>query len=502
MPVRPNYYLYTFCLLMLMSSCGVRSGGFRANSLPPFAEDSAGVYLSYRIDGFVRSLAPQTFNGALVVEREGELIIANGYGYANYQQQLPFTTATLTNTAKLAQQFTAAAILKLQAQNVLHLQDSLARFFPDMPAGKKGIMLRQLLEHTSGLPQELSAVELPRKKKEFLESVGKEPLLFQAGSSYQYSEAGYRLLAAVVEAASGLSYEAFIRQELLLPSKIENTGYVLPEFKELVPAWEKGGEQSIKELMLEYREANGDLWHLLGSAGVLSTAADIYRWERMLLRGDILPAKSRDLLKTIKAESPAGREPFGRTVDKHTFGTPMIGHISREGDFMVQVLDFPEEKLSVVLLANQFNGQVEQLGMQIARTALWPQYVPSPLPYAEQKFVRVPQVEEARYARSLLSYLQEGSSINPQAIVDSVFNPAFKANDGAQTHLNALTSLKKRLGNARLEKAQQAWPQYMFTFYEPTASTWYLLRLNVEQQAPYKITGIGLETVDALNARW
>ena len=502
MPLRSNFYLCTFFLLMLMSSCGVQSGGFRANVLPALTEDSAGVYLSQRIDEFVHSLAPQTFNGAIVVEKGGELIIGNGYGYAQYQEQLPFTTATLSNTAELAQQFTAAAILKLQAQGILSLEDSIARFFPDFPADKKGIRLGQLLHHTAGLPLELSSANLPRKKKEFLEAVGKEPLLFKPGKAYQYSQVAYRLLAAVVEAVSPLSYEAFIRQELLLPAKMENTGYVLPDFKDLVPAKEKGGGQSVKELIRGYEEAKGDLWHLMGSSGLLSTAADVYRWERMLLRGDLLPAKSRNTLKTIKAGLPEGAASFGWSMDDHTFGTPMLQHSSREGDFMVQILEFPEEQLTIVLLANQFNGQVDQLGMQIARMVLWPNYVPAPLPYAEQKFVRIPQVEEARYARSLLSFLQGSSSISPQAIVDSVYNPAFKANDGSQTHLNALSRLKERLGGARLEKAQQAWPQYMFTFYEPKQSTWYLLRLNVEQQAPHRITGIGLETIDALNARW
>ncbi len=502
MPQRSVFYVFALLLCFLASACAVRNGGGVAGGLPPLATDSAGVQLSQRIDEFLTSLAPQTFNGAVVVEKGGELILGNGYGYARYDQHLPFTTATLSSTGQLVQQFTAAAVIKLEKQGFLKLQDSLGRFLPDLPAAKRGIRIEQLLLHTSGLPQELPSGKTISKKKDFLEAIASVALISAPGENYLFSEAGYRLLAAVVEAASGQPYEVFVQQALLQPAGMNNTGYVLPEFKDVVAAKEKRGDKSVKDLAEQYRKADGELWNISGSSGMLSTLEDIFRWERMLQKDNLLPPVHMDKVSSYFADLPAGVSVMGRELNKDVFGTTVLQHNSYDGSLGCQILYFPEEELTVALLANQLNGQVEQLGMQIARIVLRQNYFPAPLPYTDEKFVRVPQSEEARYARSLLSFVQGNSSTVPDQIVNEAYNPAFKSSEKAHIHISALGKLRQRLKNASLEKAQQAWPQYMFTFFEPEGSTWYLLRVNVESQAPYRITGIGLETVDALNARW
>ena len=482
----------------LLANCGIQPELVTPYEMPPVAGDTLSVRQAGRIDGFLHSLSPQTFNGAVVLEKGGKLISGNGYGYALNGEKLPFTTKTVTNTAHLARQFTAAAILKLKEKQLLQLTDSLPKFLDELPQDKKDIQLIHLLQNTSGLPREFPDPENYRSKDDFLEATIRLPLLSDPGEAYQYSEVGYRLLAAVVEEASGLDYETFIRQEFLAPAGMYHTGYVLPDFS-LVPHAKNGEAPEEEEVLyLQYKENAQFLWHIMGSQGLLSNSEDIFRWMQLLFNGSLLPADAMEYVWGVTAALEGNRSAFGWVETSGPGKGSVLLHQSEDDGFFVQLSFLPQENASLVLLANQVNGQVKNLGEQLLKVVTFPNYVPAPLPYTEQKLVRLPQEKEALHVRSLLQYIQEGNKQVAHKLIDQHYSFGFRTQLTKQEHLEALAMLAKQLHDSMLEKAEESMPFFLFTFSSPSG-LWYQLRVQTEPQEGSQIKSISLETTDAMN---
>lgn len=490
-------YFSFICLFLL--GCGGQRQAVYKGGIPPKAADSLSISLANRMDGFVQSLVPHTFNGALLLEVEGKLILKKGYGYARREDQLPFSTTTISPTAHLARQLTAAAILKLSASKALHLRDSLSLFFDDLPPEKKTIRLEQLLQHTSGLPLELKNPLEAKSKQAFLQAVWQSPLDFEPGLGYQFSTVAYRLLAAVVEQVSGQEYEAFIRKKLLKPAGMDRTGYLLPDFEDLPIAKSREAAQREEVFYRQPGEVESGLWHLKGSSGLLSNAEDMFRWEHSLLRGKLLPLEVRDRLWAPHDSLPDEAHAYGWGLSQSILGTPMLVHESRENGFFCQMLYLPQERISLVLIANQMNLQVEQLGEQLVRMVLNPQFVPSPLPFLDKYLVRLPLEEDARNVRTLVSYFQGDVSAVIPVLIEQTYSPDFKAGAPDRIHYAALASLRERLQGTRLEQIRQNWPFYNFTFFSPEHLVWYRLKIGVESHDPHRVTSIGLEITDPVN---
>ena len=489
-------YLYVFSILMLLAACSVRRAGTPARGLPELASDSNSLQEASRIHAFVQSLTPHTFSGALVVDQHNGLVLASGYGYAQWEKQEPFSVQTVSHTAELAKQFTAAAILKLQAQGRLKVEDSLGSFFTDVPAAKKGIRLRQLLTHTAGLPADIANAGTPMVKEVFLKQLWEAPLHSRPGERYLYSHAAYRLLAAVVEAVANTSYEEFIGKEFLEPANLATTGYLLPGFDMEQLAKEQGVQFSQEAALPDYASLAPALWHIMGSSGMLSNAVDIYRWNSLLLEGDLLPDKERRMLWEDREGVPPGASAYGWVLASSPENTPLLMHTSRVGSFVSQLLYYPREKIRISLLANKANHQVEHLGQQLGRMLLMPQYAPAPMPYGEQKFVRIPQGDEAESLRALTRYVQEKGESDPKKVLENYYSTDLKKAASEQTHVQVLKQLRQRLSKASIERVGQAWPSYSLTLYAPDDNIWYRLRVGVEPPSPYRITSIALETTD------
>lgn len=111
--------------------------------------------LGRRLDSLINSLEETGFSGALLVARGGDVVLAKGYGFADRERQVPFTPKTVFDIGSITKPFTAAAVLKLAEEGRLSLDDSLASYFPEAPADKRGITLHHLLVHAAGLPDGL-----------------------------------------------------------------------------------------------------------------------------------------------------------------------------------------------------------------------------------------------------------------------------------------------------------------------------------------------------------
>ncbi len=250
--------------------------------------------LAKKLDKYLTRITPYGFSGALLVAKDGKIILNKGYGMAIRSENAPNTAATVFSTGSLTKQFTAAGIMKLEMMDKLNTEDPITKYFNNLPEDKKGITLHHLLTHTSGIVDALGPDFVTALRDETVRKTLDAPLRFKTGEQFGYSNAGYSLLAAVIEKASGQSYEEFINKNIFLPAGMKFTGYRMPEWsKRVVAHWYAGDRDNRTPL-----EKNYPQWHLLGNGGILSTTDDMYKWHQALLEDKVLSAEVKKKMFT------------------------------------------------------------------------------------------------------------------------------------------------------------------------------------------------------------
>lgn len=314
--------------------------------------------LASRIDPLFSSVRADTPGAAVLVARDGKVLLAQGYGAADLEAGKPVTPATRFRIGSISKVFTAAAILKLQEQGKLRVNDPLSRYLPDWPNGES-ITLYHLLSHSSGIhnytakPDFLARVAAPIPSGELLESFRRDPADFSPGTGFLYGNSGYALLAAVIEKVSGLSYEAFLRASFFLPLGMADTG-VYPR------------EGSLENEAVGYGFRDGSIrlavkWHrdrLVGCGALYSTTRDLFRWNEALFSGQVLSENTLRAAFTVSVldrDDPMHPEETGQGlgwfVDKLR-GEREVGHGGEMAGFGSYLLRLPEKRLTVVVLLN------------------------------------------------------------------------------------------------------------------------------------------------------
>jgi len=256
---------------------------------PPSSPSVALSEVGKRLDEYLSRLEPFGFSGAVLVAEGEEILLDAGYGFADQEAAIPNTADTVFQVASITKQFTAAAIMALAVEGKLHTTDTLPSFFSEVPADKVLITLRQLLTHTSGVLAGDTEYFDDHSRSEIVAMVLTEPLRFAPGESFLYSNMGYALLAAVIEKVSGMSYEDYLRERLLLPAGMRSTGYRLPSWPpNSVAHWYADGIDNGDQLDHLYPD-----WNFIGSGRIRSTTGDLYRWHRALMSDELLPASAK-----------------------------------------------------------------------------------------------------------------------------------------------------------------------------------------------------------------
>ncbi|MGE0432961.1 MAG: serine hydrolase domain-containing protein [Planctomycetota bacterium] len=281
--------------------------------------------LGEKVDRAVQLSTAGGFWGAVLVAKDGEILLSKAYGNQDYATK-PNTPDTLFELASLSKQFTAAAILKLQQTRKLKLSDTLGKLLrgADVPREKRDITVQQLLNHTSGLDHEAGlAYAWPGSRDEYIAHLMAAPQRSKPGEAFAYNNPAYALLAAIVEIASGQSFEDYLREKLFAPAGMTSTGFVgdarlKDSGRDSVRLWEG------KDLGMT-AATFGWGWGYRGMGGVVSTVRDMYRWDRALRGTKVLDADAQRQLFSpalvnyacgwYVVPSPDGRRAFhGGTV--------------------------------------------------------------------------------------------------------------------------------------------------------------------------------------------
>lgn len=335
------------CPIMLMLTIAVACA---APAQPAEAERGEGG----RLDAYTKRLADHGFAGVVLVARDGRPVLAKGYGLANRETGRPYTPDTVVSLGSITKQFTAAAILKLESQGKLTVQDPIGRFFKDVPADKAGITLHHLLTHSAGLESDFGDDFDPISRDEIIRRALHSRLRSAPGQRYHYSNAGYSLLAAIVELVSGQGYEAYLQEHLFRPAGMTRTGYRLPRWRpeDVAQGYRRGRHWGT--ILERPWAADGPYWMLRGNGGIHSTAADMLRWH-LALQGDaVLPAAQREKLFTpyVREGLASSHYAYGWAVAKTRRGTRVIQHNGGDGIFSADCKRYPDDGVFIFVASN------------------------------------------------------------------------------------------------------------------------------------------------------
>ncbi|MHC4340524.1 MAG: serine hydrolase domain-containing protein [Planctomycetota bacterium] len=297
-----------------------------------------------KLDRIVQRTTGGGFWGVVLVASKGEVILAKGYGFADYFSR-PNTPRTLFEIASTSKPVTAVGILKLRMEGKLRLEDSLAKFFKGVPDDKQGITIRQLLTHTSGISPRVGipyASRLTREQavKHFL----KAPLVTEPGEKFAYCNCAYAILAAIIEKASGRSFESYMKKEVFGPAGLVDTGFVQDRSLD--------SERMTTRLSERMPGATAGDWHwswgYRGMGGVVTTAYDLLRLDRALRGDKLLDEQAKRDLYTPALDGYA----CGWRVGTTARGTKKFQHSGGVEGYAANYVRYLEEDAVVVLLSN------------------------------------------------------------------------------------------------------------------------------------------------------
>jgi CubicO group peptidase (beta-lactamase class C family) len=335
---------------------------------PPDASAAVQAPLGAALDRTMSQLAGYGFSGAVLVAQHGEVVLEQGYGLADRAHGTPFTADTLFDIASISKPFTAAAVLRLEMQGKLKVEDPLSKFFPEAPPDKAGIILHQLLTHTAGLPESLGPEYERLSRHQFLQRLFTARLVHPPGGRFLYSNDGYSLLAAVVEKVSGRSFGDFLRDEVFLPAGMRHTGF-LPDAQDRARlAHGYSGDNDWGTSLDHPHAPDGPWWNLRGNGGILTTAGDLYRWHVALQGNAVLSAAEREKYQTPKVPetgAPYPRYAYGWSVEKSPTGGRQLSHVGGNGVFMTDFRRYPDDGAAIVVASNAIDWSAIAIADQL-----------------------------------------------------------------------------------------------------------------------------------------
>lgn len=335
------------------------------------------------IDAYLKSGVSEGYSGAVLIVKDGEIVLNQGYGLANKDEKIANTPDTVITIGSVTKQFTATAILLLNKQRKLSIDDPISRFFPNLPENKKNITIHQLLTHTSGLRSDIGDGDFDHiPTDEYFERLFGTSLLFTPGAKHEYSNAGYSVLARIIELCSEQEYELFLVNHIFKPSGMNQTGYLLPDWENKNVA--HGYMRNIIDrgtLIDRFMEDGKVSWNLKGNGGIHSTLNDMYLWYHALEKNSVLSSiQTTELTMPYvpETDSESSHYAYGWAVFTSARNTKIISHNGGNGTFFFDFLWLPEDDALILFSTNASSRRVE-VAWTVEKMLFDESYVPKPI---------------------------------------------------------------------------------------------------------------------------
>jgi len=314
------------------------------------------------------------FRGVVLVAKEGKVLFNSAYGNADDSNNILNTIDKKFMIGSLTKSFTAVMVMKLVDEGKLDLNAPLTTYIPKLNLNlSRDLTLHLLLKHQSGLPVHLERIVSFKKKdissNEILAIINTSHLSFIPGSQYQYSNLNYHLAAIAVENVTGKTYAQVLRNKILSPLKMENSGV---ERLTTIPTNRSNG---YRKSFLGINRDENIASYALGSGDIYSTTNDLLIWEQSLYGTKLLSKKSTDLLFSGE-DKEFGHYGYGFRVQEYqrTIANNNKGTLTRHGGsmngFLSNLHRYTDDKLTVIVLANIRSFPIRNLTFEIKEIAL------------------------------------------------------------------------------------------------------------------------------------
>jgi len=312
---------------------------------------SQSVPIEKAVDEFITPYVDaRTFSGSVLIAEGENVLISKGYGMANLEHDVPNTPQTKFRLGSITKQFTAMAILMLQEQGQLNVQDPVCDYISDCPETWQPITIHQLLTHSSGIPNHTDFPDFEEIKalgstvSSTINTFRDKPLGFAPGTAFGYSNSGYMLLGHIIEQSAGNpSYEAYVSENVFQPLNMMNSGY---DQNSLVLSNRASGYVRIDPNTI------GNADHLEMSvphaAGALySTVEDLYLWDRALYNESLVSQSSLNMMFM----PDKGGYGYGWFISK-MLDRKVTEHNGGINGFATNIARFVDDDVVIIVLSN------------------------------------------------------------------------------------------------------------------------------------------------------
>lgn len=356
-----------------MKKCTWTPHAFLAATLFAVAVSAHGDQRSDAVDKLFTQWNTSTTPGMnIAILRDGKELYAHSYGMANLELSRPNEVGLVYPIGSVSKQFVGYCIQLLASEGKLALTDDVRRYLPEMHDFGEPITLQMLLTHTSGISDNVSLLmakgrrvdDVIQEQESFDIVTRQTSLTFHPGTRYRYSNGNYVLLAKVVERVSGVSFAAFLHQRVFNPLGMKHASVVSDPVH--VVANHASG-YSGEQLFIPQTASDSTY----GNTGILMTIGDLAVWSTQFYEPGAMTQDVFAAMKRPGVLSDGIPITYGSGVHVESFhGLPYVEHTGQVPGFHAEVLIFPKQKLSVLLLANNDTGEPARLAFAMAEIYL------------------------------------------------------------------------------------------------------------------------------------
>lgn len=326
------------------------------------------IQTASRVDSFLSGQAnTQQFSGSVLVAQHGRIVLARGYGMANWQNSTPATVNTRFYLGSITKEFTALTTLILQAQGKLHVSDRICTYIANCPPPWQLVTIHNLLTHTSGIPELDDAQISSTSPQDWINSFDTYPLQFEPGSQFDYCSTCYQILAYIVQQAAGVPYSQLVQQMILNPLHMNRSGfdtmyyYAQPDSAVGYESWQVNAPT--------VEEHSDPQWSFLFGSGLLySTVEDLYRWDQALYGNTLVSQQTlaRAFTPYVAATFfPGSRYGYGwYLAPSPVQGHRLIWHDGMLDGFRNYIGRYVDDDVTIIFLSNL--STVDVVGLEHA----------------------------------------------------------------------------------------------------------------------------------------
>lgn len=325
-----------------------------------------------KIDSVFQSVPD--FSGVLLVADKGKPIYFKSFGHKDFNTNIPMDTSAIFELASVSKQFTAVTIMMLKEEGKLDYDDSLKNFIPELPY--RGVTVRHLLNHTSGLPDYQGIMDQYWDKSKV---AGNEdcieylvryhpPVHFAPGSQFEYSNTGYLLLATIAEKASGKDFIEFLRERVFNSVGMSNTDIRTKEEKLELNNFAWGHiyvpERNAFISADSFPSSNYTIWlgNRKGPGRISSNARDLLKWDQALYRDNLIPPNLLQdaFTPAVLTNDSLSNYGFGWTIEQTSIGK-VVRHSGGNPGYSTHIIRYIDANKAIIILCNNAHDKFREI---------------------------------------------------------------------------------------------------------------------------------------------